>query len=351
MEKIKFGIIGYGGMGTYHANGLIADESNLMELIGSYDAAEDRQIAAKQDGFYVYKSVEELLSDENIEAVIIATPNDSHKDLSIKALQAGKHVVCEKPVTMNTQEFDEIIEVAREENKVFMVHQNRRWDPDFLLVRDLFEKRIVGDIFQIESRVHGANGIPGDWRHTKEQGGGMLLDWGVHLLDQLLWLIDSPIVDVKVDMSYILGNEVDDGFLVYITFENGIRVLVEVGTTNYTQLPRWYVKGNRGTARIDDWDLSGEMVVPTGENVEEKPSPIQAGVGLTKTMAPPVDGVVEEIDLPKPCTDYPTFYQNFYSVVRENGEPLVKNDEVRKVMALIDEIFEITSPRITVSNY
>src|SRR5699024_4915381 len=154
----------------------------------------------------------------------IATPNDSHKDLSIKALQAGKHVVCEKPVTMNTQEFDEIIEVAREENKVFMVHQNRRWDPDFLLVRDLFEKRIVGDIFQIESRVHGANGIPGDWRHTKEQGGGMLLDWGVHLLDQLLWLIDSPIVDVKVDMSYILGNEVDDGFLVYITFENGIRV-------------------------------------------------------------------------------------------------------------------------------
>src|SRR5699024_9336974 len=139
---------------------------------------------------------------------------------------------------------------------------------------DLFEKRIVGDIFQIESRVHGANGIPGDWRHTKEQGGGMLLDWGVHLLDQLLWLIDSPIVDVKVDMSYILGNEVDDGFLVYITFENGIRVLVEVGTTNYTQLPRWYVKGNRGTARIDDWDLSGEMVVPTGENVEEKPSPI-----------------------------------------------------------------------------
>lgn len=343
MEKMKFAIIGYGGMGAYHENTLVPLDSDLMEVTGSYDIREERQIAAKEAGLHVYENLNELLEDEAIEAVIIATPNDSHKDLAIQAMRAGKHVVCEKPVTMDTEEFDDILEVAKETDKVFMVHQNRRWDPDFLLVRDLFNERTLGDIFHIESRVHGANGIPGDWRHLKAQGGGMLLDWGVHLLDQMLWLVDSPVVDVKVDMSYILGNDVDDGFVTYITFENGIRVHVEVGTTNYVQLPRWYVKGNKGTAVIKDWDLSGKMIVPTGENTDQKPSPIRAGAGLTKTMAPPVDGVVEEVALPVPKLEGSSFYQNFFSVVRENAEPIVKNEEVREVMLLIDNIFDQVS--------
>ena len=339
MKKMKFAIIGYGGMGTYHVNGLIPAESDIMEVVGSYDIDPERQTAAAEYGLTVYDDLESLLADDEIEAVVIATPNDSHKDLSIKVLESGKHVVCEKPVTMNTQELDEILAVAERTGKTFMVHQNRRWDPDFLLVQDLFKNEILGDVFHIESRVHGANGIPGDWRHEKAPGGGMLLDWGVHLLDQLLWLIDSPIADVKVDMSYILGNEVDDGFLVYLTFENGVRVHVEVGTTNFIQLPRWYVKGTEGSARIDDWDLSGEMVVSTGSDSKEKPSPIPAGAGLTKTMAPPVEGMIEKIELPTPNTDYPPFYRNFYEVVREGAEPIVKNKEVRKVMQLIDAVF------------
>lgn len=338
---MKFAIIGYGGMGTYHVNGLIPAESELMEVIGSYDIDVERQTAAVDYGLTVYNNLENLLADDEIEAVVIATPNDSHKELSIKALESGKHVVCEKPVTMNTQELDEIIEVAERVGKIFMVHQNRRWDPDFLLVRDLFKEQTLGDVIQIESRVHGANGIPGDWRHEKKPGGGMLLDWGVHLLDQLLWLIDSPIADVKVDMSYILGNEVDDGFLVYLTFANGVRVHVEVGTTNFIQLPRWYVKGTEGSARIDDWDLSGEMVVATGSDSKEKPLPIQAGAGLTKTMAPPVEGMIETVELPIPNTDYPSFYRNFFDVVREDAEPVVKNEEVREVMQLIDQVFAL----------
>lgn len=340
MKKIKFGTVGYGGMGTYHVTGLIPAEEERMEVVGTYDIDEERQEVAKENGTYVYDSYNALLKDEEVEAVLIATPNDSHKDLAIQALEAGKHVVCEKPVTMDTEEFDAILEVAEAEGKVFMVHQNRRWDPDFLLVRDLYEERAMGDVFQIESRVHGANGIPGDWRHEKKHGGGMLLDWGIHLLDQILWMVDSPVEDVKTDLSYILGDEVDDGFTSYITFENGIRAIVEVGTTNFTTLPRWYVKGNKGTARIDDWDLNGEMVVATGTETEAKPSPIRAGVGLTKTMAPPVEGVTKKVDLPKPNVDQTSFYRNFFDVVRYDAEPIVKNEEVREVMTLIDEIFE-----------
>jgi hypothetical protein len=116
--------------------------------------------------------------------------------------------------------------------------------------------------------------------------------------------------------------------------------MIEVDTTNFTVLPRWYVKNNKGMALIDDWDLNGEMVVATGTEVEAKPSPIRAGVGLTKTMAPPVEGVTKKIALPKPDVDKPSFYRNFYEVVRHDAEPIVKNEEVRTVMKLIDAIFE-----------
>lgn len=335
-KPIHFAIIGYGGMGSYHVSTIMPQAEQRIQVVGTYDISGERQAFAKQNGLRNYESYEAVLTDPTIEAVLIATPNDCHKELAIQAMKAGKHVVCEKPVAMNTQELDEILQVAKETQQIFMVHQNRRWDPDFLIIRELYKKQTIGELFQIESRVQGANGIPGDWRHVKKHGGGMLLDWGVHLLDQLLWLVDSPIKSVDIDFSYILGDEVDDGFISYLIFENGVRALVEVGTTNYTKLPRWYVKGTNGTAKIEDWDLSGEMVGASQKQNVAAPAPIQAGVGLTKTMAPPSEEATIRLPFPEPKTEYPSFYQNFYEVVREGAEPVVKNDEVRKVMQLID---------------
>lgn len=190
MTAINFAVIGYGGMGSYHVHNIMPNENERIHVVGTYDISGERQKISSQHNHKIYTSLEEVLTDETIEAVLIATPNDSHKDLAIKALNAGKHVVCEKPVTMNVEELDEILKVAKETGKTFMVHQNRRWDPDFLITRELYKNQQIGELFQIETRVQGANGIPGDWRHELKHGGGMLLDWGVHLLDQLLfWLI------------------------------------------------------------------------------------------------------------------------------------------------------------------
>ena len=337
MKQLQFAIIGYGGMGSYHATTIMPQSQELVAIKGVYDLLSERNEAAKADGFFAYGSLQELLADEKIEAVLIATPNDSHKDLAIAALKAGKHVVCEKPVAMNTAELDEILAVAESVEKVFMVHQNRRWDPDFLLIRKLYQEKPLGDLFQIESRVQGANGIPGDWRHLKKHGGGMLLDWGVHLFDQLLFLIDSPIKYIHTDLSYILGDEVDDGFHSYLTFENGVKVIIEVGTTNYVTLPRWYVKGLNGTAKISDWALNGEIMRRTQQEIAA-PKPIQAGVGLTKTMAPPQEEATEKLAFPKVESPYPSFYANFYDVVVHNATPIVKNSEVRRVLSLLESI-------------
>lgn len=338
MKAINFAVIGYGGMGSYHVHTIIPSESERIHVVGTFDISAERQKVSKEHNHKIYCSLEEVLTDEAIEAVLIATPNDVHKELAIRALQAGKHVVCEKPVTMNVEELDEVLTVAKETGKTFMVHQNRRWDPDFLIIRDLYQNRQIGDLFQLESRVQGANGIPGDWRHELKHGGGMVLDWGVHLLDQLLFLVDSPVKKVSADLSFILGDEVDDGFISYIIFENGLRAIVEVGTTNYTQLPRWYIKGTEGTATINDWSLSGKIVGATNKEVTA-PKPIQAGVGLTKTMAPPSEEATKEMPMPESKAEYAPFYQNFYEVVRENAEPIVKNEEVRDVMVLIKRIF------------
>jgi len=192
----------------------------------------------------------------------------------------------------------------------------------------------------LESRVQGANGIPGDWRQLKDYGGGMLLDWGVHLLDQLLQITDSQIESVAANLSYILGTEVDDGFTSYITFKDGLTALIEVGTTNYVKLPRWYLKGTEGTAVIRDWDLSGEIITRNPDVAHIEPKPIQAGQGLTKTMAPPSEQSTLKFAIEKPDLEEQSFYENFVSVLEGKSEIAIKNDEVHRVLVLIETIFE-----------
>lgn len=339
MTKIKMVVVGFGGMGSYHARDLIG-KNDYLTTYGVYDIAEAKRAEAQNEGFKVYPTFASVLNDKAVEGVLIATPNDSHKELAIAALEAGKHVVCEKPVMLSVSDFDDVVAVAEKNQKVFMTHQNRRWDEDFLIMRDLYQSQQLGELFQIESRVHGANGIPGDWRHLKAQGGGMLLDWGVHLLDQLLFMVDSPVKSVYADLSYVLGDEVDDGFVSQLIFENGFRAQIEVGTSNFIKLPRWYVKGYKGTGIIHDWDLTGELVLQRETTEKYEPTPIQAGQGLTKTMAPPSEEMTERKALPAAPTDLEPFYDNFYRVVREGAQPIVKNPEVREVLLLIERIFE-----------
>lgn len=352
MEDKKFSlvVVGYGGMGSYHTNKIIKDNKRI-EVTGVYDIKETRLEVAREDGFNIYKSLEEVLCDETVDAILIATPNDSHKRIAIQALEAGKHVVCEKPVTINSSDLLDIIKVAKEQNRIFMVHQNRRWDEDFLIIRELVENKKIGDIFHLESRVQGANGIPGDWRHLKVHGGGMLLDWGVHLLDQLLFMNNSKIKSVIANLSFILGDEVDDGFTSYITFEDGSTALVEVGTSNYVKLPRWYVKGTSGTALIQDWDLSGEIITANEDVTKDEPKPIQAGQGLTKTMAPPSEESTLKYPIEKVQCNMEGFYDNFASVIEGKGEPIVKNEEVYRVLVLIETILKSAATGIVISEF
>jgi predicted dehydrogenase len=254
-------------------------------------------------------------------------------------MEAGKNVVCEKPVCLNHEELQEMIDAAKANNVLFTVHQNRRWDEDYLVVKKLFEENTLGKIFRIESRVHGSRGIPGDWRNQKECGGGMVLDWGVHLLDQIMQMIPKKVVSIYSTLSYVTNENCDDGFTVTIQFEDELSVVVEVGTSNFINMPRWYVLGENGSAMIDDFYVNGKIVMVSDWEKRDA-VPVETAAGLTKTMAPRTSETIKEYPLPRIDTDVRDFYRNVMATIRGEAEQLIKHDEVMRVMKLMEAVFE-----------
>ncbi len=330
-------LIGYGGMGGWHV-GQLRTMPELVEICGIYDIKPERRAAARQDGLRAYETLEELLADEKVRFVTIATPNDVHCSLAIAAMRAGKAVISEKPVTVSARDLQRMIDQSRETGMRLTVHQNRRWDEDFLTVKEILKQNMLGPVFQIESRVHGSRGVPGDWRNTWLQGGGMILDWGVHMLDQLLLLTDEDIVSTYCEVSHVTNDEVDDGFKAMLTFQSGLRAQVEVGTSNFIELPRWYVLGQNGSAIIRDWSLNGE-IVKVSDWEKRDAVPVVTAAGLTKTMAPRTEETICRYDLPRAQSDVRDFYRNFIAAIEGKQEQLVTHAQMMRVMRLMEALF------------
>lgn len=335
-NKYGLAIVGLGGQGNWHREFL--ENIDNLTVVGINDINESRKKFARENNIYVYEKLEEVLQDKRVDIILVATPNDLHKEIAIKALKAGKNVVCEKPAAMNSKELEEIMSVEKETGKLFVVHQNRRWDEDFLTIKEIYNSNIIGKINTVESRVHGSRGIPGDWRLEQKHGGGMLLDWGVHILDQILFMIDEKVKKVYCKLTHITNQEVDDGFKIILTFENGKTALLEVGTSNFINLPRWYILGVNGSAVINDWDLNGKIVrVNNWDEIDAVP--IKAASGITKTMAPRLDNTIFEEKLPVQKSDLKEFYKNVTAVIEGKSEVIVKNIQVLRVMKLMEACF------------
>ena len=342
-KDCMIGIVGLGGMGNWHRETI--ESIDGLKVAGIYDIEEARVTFAKECGVDTYDSLEDLLGDERIDLVLVATPNDMHKPIAIQAMRAGKNVVSEKPVTLSSSDLQEMIKVSEETGMLFTVHQNRRWDEDYLTMKKIFDEKLLGEVFRIESRVHGSRGIPGDWRQEKEQGGGMVLDWGVHLLDQTLQMMGkTKLKTVYATVTNITNQVVDDGFTAHLVFDSGVEVLVEVGTSNFISLPRWYMLGQDGTAIIEDWKLTGRIVRATGLN-ETDVVPVRTAAGLTKTMAPRRDDTIKTEELPIVKSDIRDFYRNVMSALQNAEEPKIKLPEVMRVMKLMEAIFESANNR------
>ena len=337
-NKIVYGLIGFGGMGKWHTE--ILENVPETELAGIYDIKEEKRKLAEEAGFHTYETEEAMLADESIDVILVATPNDTHRPIALRAMEAGKNVIVEKPATLSLKELTELEDMAGKTGQFLTVHQNRRWDEDLLTVREILKDQTMGEIFRIESRVHGSRGIPGDWRKEKAHGGGMVLDWGVHLFDQIFRLTgERRLKTVYATLTNVTNQEVDDGFTAVLRFEGGLEVLVEVGTNNFISLPRWYVLGENGSAVVEDWDLSGKIVKAFSEE-EKEIVPVRTAAGLTKTMAPRREDTIRVEELPRVPGDIADFHRNVAAVLLRGEEPAVKLPEVKRVMRLMETVFE-----------
>lgn len=338
--KFGFAVIGYGGMGSWHTRKVKNEMGEYAELIGIYDIDPARNKVAEENGIHAFASREELLADERIDLVTVATPNDYHKEIVMAALIAGKNVISEKPVTICSADLEEMIACANECGKLFTVHQNRRWDEDYLTMKKLLDDGTLGKVFRIESRVQGSRGIPGDWRNQKQHGGGMVFDWGIHLLDQALMMtLPRKLKTVYAELTNVTNENCDDGFRATLIFDDGLSFYVEVTTSNFISLPLWYMLGENGTSVIDDWDCSGKTVmVSDWENRDAVP--IVAGAGITKTMAPRTDDTIKEYPLDVQKADWGEYYKNVFAYLRGEEPIIVTHDQQRRLLKLVEAIFE-----------
>lgn len=326
-------------MGHFHGERHKAFPDEL-ELIGIYDIDDEVSKEAEANGVHAYTCRQELLADDKIDLVTVATPNDVHKEIVIDALRAGKNVICEKPVTLSSADLEEMIAEAEKSGKIFTVHQNRRFDGDYLRIKKVFEDGTLGNVFCIEHRVHGSRGIPSGWRTEAAKGGGMVLDWGVHLLDQMLCLMgDRKLLSIYAKCTHITNFDCDDGFKAIIRFEGGIQWQIEVLTNNFIEMPMWYMCGENGTAMINTWGDKGKIVmIEDWENRESVP--IKAGVGLTKTMAPRTDESIKAYDMPWCDDDWNAYYRNIIDALNGKCKPIVTHDQQRSLLKVIEAIFE-----------
>ena len=343
------GIIGYGGMAGHHFSKL--KDYGRLKVKGVFDVNPARLEVAKEQGMVAYSSKEELLADEEIDLVLIATTNEVHMPLAIEAMAAGKHVICEKPVTLNSDEIIKIMDAAKKYNKVFTIDQNRRTNRDFVLMRRKVEEGLLGEPYVIESRVEGSRGMPTGWRTIKELGGGMMLDWGVHLIDQIMYMVDEKVVNVFCKMYKIQYPEVDDNFRLTMTFESGLTAHIEVSTNNYITHPRWYVLGKNGTLQIDDWNCDGKIIRCIDKDDKWAEEIVYTKAGPTKTMAPRNENSTETITISEPTDvvdDVTVVYDQFIDAVEGKAELTIKPEQALRVMKVMEAAFESDEKGIAV---
>lgn len=327
---IGIGIVGFGRIGAEHAAWLAAARG--IRAVAVADATPARQVLARKHGLRVYPDAAGLLADSDVSAALVATPTAMHFEHVSAALSAGKHVMVEKPMALNLAQSRQLAEEAARRGVVLSVFHNRRWDLDYLTVRQAVASGVFGKLINVESRLGQFSSCVGpaareyrpNWRNEGAFGGGGLYDWGSHFVDQV-WRLLHPAKPIRV-FAQLRGNvwstDCDDFARLLIDFDSGVAALVEINTTTNRPLPRWHIDGSLGSAsspaslRFDtnEWAALRFTPAPGDAPSDSDMNSPRASPGLTEV------GIWEQ----------------FAAAVRAEGEPAVSVRSVLPTMALLD---------------
>lgn len=337
MEKVNTSIVGFGLSGRYFFAPFI--EQNSSYILHSFVTSQKETVNSEYPKAIVYKSIDEVITNNDIQLVVVASPNFTHYDYAQKALLAGKHVIVEKPFTVTANEAGQLIQLASERNLVLAPFQNRRWDGDFLTVKSIIEEQALGEIVYFESHFDRYNPQPDrtDWKNEQLPGNDILYDLGPHLIDQALCLFGMP-EGIFADIGIHRNNgKVDDFFDIHL-FYSELKVVLKAGVMVREQGPRFIVHGRNGSFIKHGLDPQ-EMNLRNGM----KPSNEMLGAdkkehyGLLHTEK---DGKVirERIETIK--GDYNKYFQNVANAIDGNEQLVVAPKDGLNTIHIIEKAYE-----------
>ncbi len=330
MEPIlNVALVGYGFVGKVFHAPLIANTPGLhLHTIVSSDAV---KVLADWPDMRVVGDAEAAFADAEIDLVVIATPNQTHAPLANAALAQGKHVVVDKPFTLDLAEARQVVANAAKAGRIVSVFQNRRWDSDFLTLRSLVDNGALGEISELHSHFDRYRPEVADrWRERDQPGSGLWYDLGPHLLDQALQLFGMPTAMFADIGRQREAAQADDYFHVLLRYPQR-RVLLHAGSLVPANELRFAVHGTRGSYL--KYGMDGQEAalrndaVPGGPDWGRDPRPGELHqVGADGMRINPVPGL---------AGDYRRYYQAMYAAIVEGQPPPVTTDEALQVMRLL----------------
>ena len=331
-NPINVGLVGFGLAGRVFHGPLIHANPNLrlshiLERRG--DEARKRYPDAK-----IVRDLESLLRESSVHLIVVATPNTSHLEIAAQSLQAGKHVVVDKPFTITSTDADELIAMSKKVGRVLSVFQNRRWDGDFLTVRQILEQGAIGRLAEFHSRFDRFRpGVrPEAWREQSGPGSGVLFDLGSHLIDQAVVLFGNPTgvyADVRMQRD---GAVAVDNFEVQLQYPT-LKITLHAGSLVCEPSPRFLLYGTKGTYQKFGLDPQEDALkqggIPGGPGWGEEPEDAWGAVSQC-------NGGLRRATYRTLAGDYSAYYTNVYRAIAGEEELAVKPEQSRNVIRLIE---------------
>jgi len=348
----KLGLIGYGNMGSWHCAN-VRDRIEGLDVALVYDIDETRRALAREKGFTVCDTEEEFFGSD-VELITVATPNSFHKDHCIKAMRSGKNVISEKPACLNCEELEEVLKVSEETGMLYTVHQNRRFDTDYALIKKVANSDILGKQFYLNSRLYGNRGFSNaSWKSIYEAGGGLLYDWGIHMIDQILCLCenDKP-VSVYAELHGVRMDRVDDVCRVTIGFESGLKAQIIADLWCYIPEARWHLEGSDGSAIVEKWfGKEGRIIRAKNQTITWEDGCVYTPNGMSTSMWPRASHELEEMAIPALEEEprWETFYENVVACIEGRATQIVTKDQIRMDMKVMMAAFESARSNTVVS--
>lgn len=346
MEKIRTGIASYGMSGSVFHAPFIANHAafELYAIVQrSSDSALERYPSVK-----IMRSYDELLADKSIQLVVVNTPDVTHYDFVKQALNAGKHVVVEKPFVFTVREGEELIALAKDRNRMLCVYQNRRWDGDFLTVKQVIESGALGRVVEFQSAYQRYRNYiqPGTWKEKADHRVGLTYNLGSHMLDQAVNLFGIPKA-VYADIDKLReGTQVDDYYHIQLIYPQ-VKVTLRAGYLMREETPRYYIHGTKGSFVKYGLDPQEEMLKaglsPTTSNwgTDDEST---FGILNTDLNGLHFRGKIETIP-----GNYMGFYEDVYQSLKSGLPPQTDATAVLPVIRIIEAAFESNEKGLSIA--